>query len=224
MAHTHGSKVVSSAGAYHVHLLAGGVAKSCSVGLPTHTHPIYSGNADGHTHNVTFDLASADLGSPWWNHVHGVNKTIGIGNGVHNSHSFTITEARGCSYFDPDCYDDPHTHAISGVVEGNGGTLHDHTVTSVVCATADPAGTPEAHTHLVTMTLVAADGHTHTVTCTVGNTACHFGNSHNHTPSGTTGSTTHPHSFGGISSSGGESLPVTTKRLICDGFILADFV
>lgn len=226
MAHTHVSKTVASAYSSHVHLLAGGAATACALGVPTHTHPIDSGAANSHLHSITFDLLSANLGSPWYYHVHGVNVSlVANGGGAHNSHSFTITRARGCSFlvFGEICSDMPHTHAISGVTEGNGGASHAHTVTSVTCSTADPSGTPEAHTHLVTLTLVAADGHTHTVTCTIGASVCWGGNSHsNHVPNSTTGSTTHPHSFSGVSSSGGESLPVTAKEVIMDGFVFAD--
>jgi len=188
----------------------------------THKHNQTMDTTDAHTHAITLNFGGADLGSPWWNHVHPI--TIGsIGNGgALHSHGVTLnTTSAGCFYNGGlglcSAFLNRHYHTTSGGSTGNTNSSHVHTLSACNTNTANPAGTPENHTHTFSITLDNGDNHTHTYSGSMTATTCFYGYNHNHTTGATAPSNPHNHTGSGTSGTGGESPPAVGRKSIGDG-------
>jgi hypothetical protein len=168
-----------------------------------HDHYIQHATGGAHKHPscvVTFE--SAELGSPnWWEHKHLFTVSIPNAN-VNHAHTIgSTTTPNGCLY--SSCLSNPHLHSQSGSCFTTDFT-HNHAAGGYTDY-ADPAGTPENHTHTFSGSTSYGGSHSHNVNVpTVGNQICFGLKNHGHTYTGLF-SNTHRHTHSGTSGSGGES-------------------
>lgn len=218
MAHTHTNSVVTSTTVNHYHAIGGSESSGLTnCGNPdpeagySHRHTMINTLGNSHSHSVTLSFGSAALGSPnWWEHVHAI-ALVSMGNGgAAHSHGISVNVSpEGC--FFSACRSpsiNRHIHGTTGYSYNNGGAPHTHTLPTGNTGNANPAGTPENHTHAFSITFDVGDNHTHTVNGTINNANCYYGYSHAHAMP-TVDANAHAHSSSGTSGSGGEATGVS---------------
>jgi len=216
--HTHNGVTVDSTTVSHAHYFYV-VSSSCGGGAPYHGagHLAQSGATNSHQHtNCVLSFGSAGLGSPWWNHKHPITLTsIDMGGASHYLHSVPAnTGYTLCAW----CLDEgaeEHRHGFGSPTIGWGGASHTHGLTGNVTDNADPAGTPENHTHSFTVPLDQGNSHSHTLSTTTytAYALCGLGADHMHYHSSPSQTVTHSHNLTGNSGAGGEPLPVVAQPL-----------
>lgn len=227
MAHTHSNATVSTSTVTHKHSKAS-LAVVCFLTYPNHLHYVDLLASGSHAHSAcVFSFASAELGTPWWNHVHAVALVSEDSQGASHSHNInspTNETDYDAGYCDQDGCDylRTHGHTFTNTASNSNTFAHTHTIISFNSGTADPAGTPESHVHAFngSLWILQGGGHTHTVAITFNNALCYLSKNHNHAVSGSSGTKLHNHDVSGNSGSGGESAAL--KQVIMDGLVFAE--
>ena len=214
--HTHPNVTVTSTSTSHDHEVETvyyTVSNKCGYSLAvTHSHKVTTDTQDFHSHSITVSFGSANLGSPWYNHVHSVSLVSEASGGASHQHGGTLSGNK-CSACSPATN---HTHAIGTILTSATNDAHsDHTVSGNT-NNADSGGTQESHVHPFSITLGYGGDHSHdTWGGTSASGTCARGYAHTHNaPSVATDSITHTHSLSGNSGTGGESAGIASKRLL----------
>jgi hypothetical protein len=220
--HTHASTQVTSSTVSHSHNEVQSSRNIC--GSPnltiSHFHTEWDNQADLHSHTFTVSFASANLGSPWYNHVHALSATCSSA-GTNHTHTGQGQDDGGSCSYKPACGANPHTHPDTYSL-ANGGSAHsDHTV-SGNSDYANSGQTQQSHSHTFSFTSSLGGGHSHNFagSCTI--EPCYFGANHAHNYSGITNVATHQHTGSGTSGLGGESGATTVT--VSDALSLSDHV
>jgi len=213
MTHTHTDAAINSSSDPHSHDPTDSSLVTCGYNVTyKHAHSEDFAEGGAHNHGLTLHFGPAALGSPnWWEHKHLITGECAAG-GVSHSHTPTLSPA-ACAA----CSANPHGHTNSLSVTA---AVHSHTDHAISGWTdyADPAGTPENHTHTFTITLgYNEDGFTHTVTGSINAANCYLGYSHLHARGSPTGPESHNHTGSGTSGAGGESA-AAVMRVFGDGW------
>lgn len=219
--HTHTYNAFNTDTKTHTHGV-NSASNSCTwcSGIGTHFHNITSQAGDSHNHAVAAGTTgAANLGSPWWNHIHTMANTTGNGGAAHTHARPTNSDVDYCAL------DYDHSHVTAGdAATASDGAAHTHTFNSNT-STADPTGTPESHTHTFSFSTASGNSHNHgfpTATrWTLNSVDCGSGAVHDHARcTNVTRSTAHTHSLSGTSNSGGEPLPAVPQP-VGDGLTFA---
>jgi len=217
--HTHPDATVASDTKTHNHA-TGTTFTNC--GNPegySHRHNLTSGEADSHNHSVTVSFSAANLGSPWWNHVHAITLSSWANGGSNHTHTRTVnTTEAGCLY--GNCNSplvNRHHHVTSGYSFSSANGAHNHTLPAGNTDVADSGKTADSHDHTFTITSNYGDSHTHNIgTITISDEVCYYSYNHTHTVGSTSNTSPHLHTLTGTSGLGGEPAP-TAHRFIGDG-------
>ena len=215
--HTHANATVTSGSTGHTHTTNTLYTNCGNPDAAEHLHIILgAGTQDAHTHDVTLSFASANLGSPWYNHVHAVSLVSMTSGGASHTHlASTATRPAGCDYLSCNLTANRHLHNVN-VTIGSGGGSHTHTLPTVNTGNADSAQTPESHQHSFSFKTNYGNRHSHPASGTVTAKACKYGYSHTHTIETPTVENSHVHTVSGDSGLGGEPevVALASKRLL----------
>jgi hypothetical protein len=223
--HTHPNWSGSTSSDSHTHSGLTGDTKCGKAGATPHGHFVYFQAANAHSHTVTLAFGAANLGSPWYNHVHSITLvTMGSAGGAHTHTPEGLSSRDGCDLEvagEFPCLDNPHNHGTSQLTIGSAGAVHTHTLPTVNTDYAISTDTPENHRHNFSFYTNDGDSHTHTVSGSIITNYCWGGFLHTHTPpSSVSGS--HRHSISGTTGYGGEPLPTVAKKPLMDGFVYVE--
>jgi hypothetical protein len=203
-AHPDWSGASSTTDHYHTITLS---TEDCGIGY-THRHTQTTYTANSHSHDCVLSFAPADLGSPWYNHVHAITLVSISSAGGSHTHGLYNTSTTRCAY----CVYvglPTHYHATSTALSlGYAGASHTHTLPASNTGNAYSTDTPENHRHPFNVTLNAADGHSHTVSGIFPYATCGGGFEHGHSYTSPTSIVSHQHSLSGDTGYGGEPLLV----------------
>ena len=203
----------------HTHSGTSGSTNCGYAGASSHTHPVGTKTEYGiaaHSHALIISFGAANLGSPWYNHVHAITLVSMDNAGESHFHQWSSSSGmHGCEA----CFlEDMHTHTINAGVTGSTAFSHTHTLPAANTGYANSGETPESHSHTFSFNTNAGGSHTHTIS-SGGNLlakVCVMGSSHTHTAPTSLKAVTHFHSVSGTTGLGGEPPPaaIASKRLL----------
>jgi hypothetical protein len=201
LVHNHGNLTLVVSTVNHSHIVAT-LQYKCTTSNHLHS-TVTSTTENAHTHtNFIVSTGNSALGSPWWNHTHTIGVVSCDNENVH-SHTASTVSSNNCAVCPGSKV--KHTHA-NGTFSWNAGINHNHgPAADAVTNTADPAGTPDVHTHTVAITTNPTSTHLHSMGGSTGannmDGSCVIAHTHNPNAASTGG---HAHPCTGTTGNGGE--------------------
>lgn len=209
--HTHPNWSGTSASTSHDHFSNSGATNCGYPGASSHQHGVKTDLRNPHSHALTLAFASANLGVPWYNHVHAISLVSMDTGGVSHYHGWLpLSEFSYCVACE---YEEDHSHSVVTGSTSTNAYAHTHTIPTVNTGTAIPSDTPENHRHNFSFYTLSGGSHTHTVVSggSLSSASCAFGKTHTHTAPSSIFVSTHEHSVSGTTGYGGEPVgPVVT--------------
>lgn len=213
MTHNHGSLIINCITDDSVHApIADQLLCSAGVGATPHLHIIFIGSTDQHLHGFTISVDDAELGDDWTTHTHPCSLIVeGNGGTNHNHVVSSPTLGRGCRYPGTwlcDAIANQHWHTVL-LTSGLYNNVHnDHPLASITCSVPNTGGTPQNHTHTISISGIGSGGsHGHTTSGYISFKVCYGGKNHSHYNSGGLPAIGHTHAGNvGISNFGGEGV------------------
>jgi len=203
--HTHANSIGVDGTAVTDHGSVYVTGVDCDLVTAIHYHEMIYDFESAHIHDWTLITDAANLGTPWWNHTHLLTSSIvGLGGSAH-VHTITSCDYAYCTI----CRYHGHYHNIGSLADTSGGAAHNNHSTSSASGTADPAGTPENHRHIVNFISGQGGAHNHVCSGYSDYGLCYKNNNHRHQAPNTLPTAEHNHTISGYTGYGGEAPPVT---------------